>query len=222
MNDHAGGLVQNRQVAVFVENLEGNFLSVDTGKRYGRHFQSDCGALLDAMRGLHRAAVDENAPFFHQQLNVRPAHVRELRCKKPIEALARLFGVDDKDGVVDGSFHGRKWLEADSKETASAHLLRSVQDIVRTGVAGASGAAPRRPRHHRNRPVSIIPMLTICIRETLSWKSNVRPGSPRKNSMTPRSNPYNSMYVPRICPRNFWREPIQIKMKRLIVSTPAS
>ena len=55
--------------------------------------------------------------------------------------------------------------------------------------AGFTGAEALWPRNQRKAPARISTTLTSCIRETRSWNMRVRPGSPRKNSIVPRSMP---------------------------------
>ncbi len=116
MDDHAGGLVDDGDVFVLVENIERNGFGFDAGRQLIGDLDGHDFVRLDAMRGLARDAVNLHAAFVHERLNARTAQRRELRDEKEVESLAGVFGSDDEFHVCGGFYatsgplrRGRWW-----------------------------------------------------------------------------------------------------------------
>jgi len=132
---------------------------------------------------------------------VGAGHLREMRGQKAVQALARVcFGYGELFVFGGGAFKSKVFgglevfvgvgiIEHQEFVGTGGGRLGQRPVAARVGAADGIGAAPRKPRHQRKAPVRISATLTSCMSEIESWNIRVRPGSPRKNSMVPRSTP---------------------------------
>ncbi len=98
MDDHARGLVDDDQIVIGIENIEGNGFGLRVhGCRRG-NFDGDCIAGFNAMGALRRSAVYAGVAVVEQRLDARAAEIGEMRRQKTIEAPACVFGRDGEFG----------------------------------------------------------------------------------------------------------------------------
>jgi hypothetical protein len=87
MDDDAGGLVEDEEVAILVEDCEGKVLGLGECALGGRNGHLEALPALEALRGAARAAIHEDAPGLEQTLDPRPTERGEARRDGPVESL---------------------------------------------------------------------------------------------------------------------------------------
>ena len=91
MHHHAGRLVDNGQIVVFVDDVERNLLRKGAQtRRVGCSGDRDFFPALQPQRCAGRAPADQHLAFGDQLLNSGATHLRQLRDQILIKALARL------------------------------------------------------------------------------------------------------------------------------------
>jgi len=96
MDDHAGRLVDDGDILVFVENVERNGFRLDTRSQFVWELDGNGFTGLDMMRRLARRSVNLYAAFVHQRFNARAAQRGELRDEEHVESLGGVFGGDNE------------------------------------------------------------------------------------------------------------------------------
>ncbi len=125
VHGHAGGLVDDDQVGVLVEDVQRDILGLGLGGGGGGHTEQ-----VEPRPGLgrgiaERAAVQGQGALGHQGLQPSPRHLRQLGRQHLVQALAGVLGQDrDREGVAAVVFEFR------------------VGDVV---LRGAHGRSTRRP-----------------------------------------------------------------------------
>ena len=92
---HAGGLVDNGEVVVLIDDVERNFLRNGAQRRTLR-WARDCNPLiaLEAQRGFGASVVDEDFAGFDELLNAGAADLGDLRGQVLVETLRGIVGGD--------------------------------------------------------------------------------------------------------------------------------
>jgi hypothetical protein len=106
VDGHASRLVDDDDVGIFVENVEGDGFWLSAKRRARLCVNGDAFAAAEFLRGFGRASVDEDEAGFDQLLDACAAEVGELRGKIAVETLARFVSGDDKL-MGDCGSHGR-------------------------------------------------------------------------------------------------------------------
>src|SRR5271157_1486216 len=92
MHHHSGGLVDDGQIVVFVEDIEGNLFGDGAqGRPRGRTEYGDALSTTKFQGCLGRHAVQQNFFCTDELLHPRPAHILKLRREELVQALARIF-----------------------------------------------------------------------------------------------------------------------------------
>ena len=99
MNHHAGGLVDNGEVRIFKDHVEG-YVFCDGAERRGTGLTSNVDPLTTAEfeRGLGPCAIDQNVALFQKELHAGAADAVELGGQEGVNALAGGF-VGHGDGA---------------------------------------------------------------------------------------------------------------------------
>jgi hypothetical protein len=71
MHDHSSRLVQDDQVAVLVDDVEREILSLDPEGLGRRHIDLEALAFRERLGLLHRAPVNDNPPLFNELVHTR-------------------------------------------------------------------------------------------------------------------------------------------------------
>ena len=99
VNDHPGRLINDGDVRVFINDIEGNIFCVHARNRRRRNIYGDRFACLKTMRGLPGRTIYEDTPLVDETLHVGPAYIAEVRGEKTVEPLTRGF-FGDGEGIV--------------------------------------------------------------------------------------------------------------------------
>ena len=92
MHNHAGGLVDDDDLRVFVDYVERDVFGRERGRRgRGQLLDLDPLARAKLVRGLRGAARDENVAVLNRALERRPARRRDARGEERVEARARFL-----------------------------------------------------------------------------------------------------------------------------------
>src|SRR5579885_58542 len=192
VDDHAGGLVDDDDLRVFVNDVERDVFGREFGGgRRGDFLDLDALARAELVRGLRGATADEYVAFFNRALEQRAAHALDARGEE---------GVESRPGVCFRSFKrerfrfrpGERLFDrgfAFDARALAAHA-RAVPAVGASPLAAASSRFARRRRRTRKMmPPTMTKRLISC--EVESPVRLVRPrmsprGSSRTNSMRKR------------------------------------
>ncbi len=104
VDHHAGGLVDDGQVVVFVDDVEWNFFGDGAQRRaLGCAEHGDALVAAQLQRRLGGFVIDQYFLLGDQLLHPGPAHI-QMRCQKLVEALAGVVRFDGEACWVEG--HG--------------------------------------------------------------------------------------------------------------------
>ena len=93
MHDQAGGLVDDQQVGILVDDLEGDDLAFRFGRQGRRHVDNDARACIELSIGIAcRCIVDRDPAFENQRLQPRTRQTGNFPCEKPVQSLAFVLG----------------------------------------------------------------------------------------------------------------------------------
>ena len=169
VNHHAGGLVDDGEVLVFVEDVEGDVLGDGVkGCGLGGAFDLDGFATVEFLFGLGRVAVDADLAGFDEELDTGAANVGKGLGEVEVEAEIGCGGVGG--------------------EGADASSLRSSSSSSRTGTGTGTSSTPRVARYsgftvRRRWPLGS--MFLDGMGDQLSWQQ--KDGRPRLRSYRVRS-----------------------------------
>jgi hypothetical protein len=99
MNHHACRLVDDSEIFVFIDNVEG-YVFGDGAQRRGLQGTRDIDAFVSTkfIRGFRELTVYRDFALGDQMLHTGTAHVRQLRHQELVKALARFFAGDQDCG----------------------------------------------------------------------------------------------------------------------------
>src|SRR5579872_4385384 len=94
MHRHSGGLVDDYQIAIFINDFKRNIFS-EGSERGDLHFSGDDDVLTlrYLVRSLDRAVIQQNLALLDQQLHTRAAYIRNGSGEKLIETPAGVLGL---------------------------------------------------------------------------------------------------------------------------------
>src|SRR5271165_4544590 len=200
MHHHPGWFVDDREIVVFVNNIEGNVFC-DCAQRCDLRIAAD-GDLLSTTQPQGRLcdrSVDQRHLLFEQLLHPGAAHVWYLGGQELIEALPGcVVGDSNRNGEKRRRHSRRAYNKSDSPRRREEHgELKPVDNSpclsgetafsYLAALIGSGGASATR-RTHSNPPPITRHNEIACVPD-MKPRNSPRPGSPRKNSMKYRPMP---------------------------------
>ncbi len=96
VNDHPCLFINNYQVAVFINDVNGNILGKNIHGRRTKHPAFDRVICCDAMRNpVHGASINRHTTFLYSSLNLCPGRILNVFGQKYIDA--RIFLITGRD-----------------------------------------------------------------------------------------------------------------------------
>ena len=81
MHDHALRLIDHDEIAVFINNIQRDILSLNADRLRIRNADLDFIARKHAVAGLYRLSSNSNISGFDQSLDMRTAHIGQILCQ---------------------------------------------------------------------------------------------------------------------------------------------
>jgi hypothetical protein len=94
MHDETRRLVEDEEIAVLVQDAEGEILGLGNRRRGRRDGDLERLASLETERRATGSSVDEDTSRFEKRLDARPAELREAGGDGPVEPVAPVRGTD--------------------------------------------------------------------------------------------------------------------------------
>ena len=139
MDDHAGGLVDDDNLFVFVDDVERDVFGREVERRGRCEFYLDAVARADFVRWLGGAAVDERVAVFDEPLDGRAARALDARGEHRVEPRARFLFGDLEGERLDLRF-GRGFVAVRVAHASASRRRGDGRLVVLSSVVRASPA----------------------------------------------------------------------------------
>ncbi len=182
VDDESGGLVDDDDLFVLVDDVERYLFGRDLGGRRRGQLDLDALAPFELERGLGRAPADEHVAVINHALQGRTAHALDARREEGVETRARLLRRHVEDERL-GPGLGVDGLAFRVLLPLVAHAL--------TASAAALDVRRRRSTRKRTPPATTKRLMSCEVERCVNVVSPAMSprGSSRKNSMVKRVRP---------------------------------